>query len=67
MLCIMKTLSAERVSVAKGEYLRLKKVDRKFGKFFSYLGHLFDIKKARVEARAGRIISQETLFRRLGL
>ncbi len=63
----MKTISANKVKVPKGEYLRLKKIDRQFGAFLSYAAHLLDIGKAREDAHAGRLISQETLFRRLGL
>lgn len=58
-------MSASKVKVPKGEYLRLKKIDRQFGAFLSYAAHLLDIGKAREEARVGRVISQESLFRRL--
>jgi len=62
---VMKDTVAKKVQVMHGEYLRLKKVDRQFGAFLSYAGHLLDIEKAREDASAGRLISQETLFRRL--
>lgn len=67
ILSVMKTMAAPKVSVPKGEYVRLKKIDRQFGTFLSYARHLMDIGNARQEARAGRLISQESLFRRLGL
>ncbi len=63
----MKSALANKVKVPKGEYLRLKKIDRQFGEFLSYAAHLLDIGKAREDARADRLISQEALFRRLGL
>ena len=63
----MKNAVAKRIQVPKGEYLRLKKIDRQFGAFLSYARHLLDIGKAREEARTGRLISQDALFRHLGL
>ena len=59
------TNSTVNIKVPKGEYTRLKKIDRQFGAFLSYASHLLDIKKAREEAHTGRLISQEALFRRL--
>lgn len=63
----MKTTLAQKMTVPKGEYLRLKKIDRQFGAFLSYAAHLLDIEKAREEVSKGQMISQEVLFRRLGL
>ena len=53
------------IQVPKSEYLRLKRIDKQFGAFLSYAAHLVDIRKARDEARAGQLISQVALFRRL--
>lgn len=63
----MKNTLAKKVQVPQGEYLRLKRIDRQFGAFLSYAAHLLDIEKSREEASAGRLISQNALFRRLGL
>lgn len=58
--------SAEsNVKVPRNEYVRLKKLDRQFGAFLSYAAHLVDIEKAREDVRAGRVISQTALFKRL--
>lgn len=53
------------IQVPRSEYVRLKRVDRQFGAFLSYAAHLLDIKKAREDASAGRLIPQTALFRRL--
>lgn len=44
------------VKVPRNEYLRLMKIDRQFGAFLSYAAHLLDIKKAREDANAGRVV-----------
>ncbi|PIQ68348.1 MAG: hypothetical protein COV91_04580 [Candidatus Taylorbacteria bacterium CG11_big_fil_rev_8_21_14_0_20_46_11] len=61
----MKSSETNKVKVSKDEYLRLKRVDRQFGAFLSYAAHLLDIGKAREDVSAGRVVSQEALFRRL--
>ena len=63
----MKSSGTKKIQVPKIEYTRLKKIDRQFGAFLSYAGRLLDIEKARDDASAGRVISQDALFRRLGL
>ncbi|MEK7170373.1 MAG: hypothetical protein AAB767_03740 [Patescibacteria group bacterium] len=62
----MKRTTAN-VKVLKSEYARLKRIDRQFGALLSYASNLLDIKKTREDATAGRLISQEALFRTLGL
>ncbi len=60
----MKSIQSN-VKVPRNEYVRLKKLDKQFGAFLSYATHLLDIEKAREDGRAGRLISQTTLFKRL--
>lgn len=55
------------VTIKKVEYQRLKKVDKSFGRFLEYFEYLKDIVEARKEARSGKTISQEKLFKKLGL
>jgi len=55
------------VTIEKKEYARLKKLDRSFGKLFDYVAYLYDITEARKEVKEKKIISQEKLFRKLGL
>ncbi len=57
----------EVVSIPRAEYRRLKKLDVRFSDFLAYLGHLFDIREAREEVKKGKVVSQEKLFKRLGL
>lgn len=54
------------VSISKMEYLRLKKLDKRFSDFLSYLDHLMDIRGAREEVRQNKVIPQEKLFKKLG-
>lgn len=63
----MATRTKNYISVPKAEYLRLKKVDKRFRDFLSYAEHLQDIREAREKVKQGKTISQEELFRRLGL
>lgn len=55
------------MTIEKKEYARLKKLDRSFGKLFDYVAYLYDITEARKEVKEKKIISQEKLFRKLGL
>lgn len=55
------------VTIEKKEYTRLKKLDRSFGKFFDYVAYCSDIAEARKEVKEKKIISQEKLFKKLGL
>mgnify|MGYP001561023584 CR=1 FL=1 len=55
------------ITVKKEEYLRLKKLEKSFGKLFNYFRHLYEISEARKEIKEKRIISQDKLFKKLGL
>ena len=64
----MQTLFIKNtVSVNKDEYERLKKLDRYFKDFLGYLDYLNDIREARNEVEQGKVVSQEKLFKELGL
>jgi len=56
-----------KVSIPKSEYLRLKKVDERFRDFFSYMENVIDVREARKQIAQKRVVSQEKLFKRLGL
>ena len=62
----MVTITRDRITIPKIEYLRLKKLDKRFQEFFTYIENLIDIKEARKEVKQGKIISQEKLFKQLG-
>jgi len=56
-----------KVSIPKTEYLRLKKLDKRFAEFLKYFEHAKDISIARREIKNRKTISQEQLFRKLGI
>jgi hypothetical protein len=55
------------ISIPKEEYLRLKKLDKHFRGFWSYLEALMETREARQEIKEGKVISQEKLFKELQL
>ncbi|MBU3965026.1 hypothetical protein KKG29_03180 [Patescibacteria group bacterium] len=55
-----------KVSIPRAEYIRLKKLDERFGDFWIYLEHLVDIREAREDVGQKKVISQEKLFKQLG-
>lgn len=55
------------IRVSKKEYLKLKELQEHFEVFWQYFSHLQDIKEAREDIKTGRVISQEQLFKKLGL
>jgi len=58
--------SGDNVAIPKNEYLRLKKLDKRFKDLLSYFEHLSGIREAREEVKQGKMISQEKLFKQLG-
>ena len=56
-----------RVSIRKSEYLRLKKMDERFRDFFAYIENVIDVREARKQITQKRVVSQEKLFKQLGL
>jgi len=57
----------EKISIPKTEYLRLKEIDKRFNSFWTYLKNSTEIKEARKEIKQKKVISQEKLFKKLGL
>ena len=57
----------EKISIPKTEYLRLKEIDKRFNNFWTYLKNSTEIKEARKEIKQKKAISQEKLFKKLGL
>lgn len=62
----MATITKEKITIPKTEYLRLKKLDERFKDFLAYLENLMDIREAREEIKQNKVISQEKLFKHLG-
>ena len=54
-----------KILIPKREYLRLKKMDERFGDFLGYLENLIGIREARKEIKQKKIIAQEKLFKQL--
>lgn len=55
------------VRVSREEYLRLKQLQSRFELFLNYVDHLKDIQKGRHDIQQGRMISQEEIFKELGI
>ena len=49
------------------EYNYLKKIERSFEDFFGSFTHLKEIEKARKEIKQKKYLSQEIVFKKLGL
>ncbi|MEK7574346.1 MAG: hypothetical protein AAB514_02330 [Patescibacteria group bacterium] len=63
----MANITMDRISIPKTEYRRLKNLDKHFRDFWLYLENLMDIREAREEVKQKKTISQEKLFKQLGL
>ena len=57
----------EKISIPKMEYLRLKELDKHFKDFWMYLRNLMETREARKEISQKKVISQDKLFKKLGL
>jgi hypothetical protein len=49
------------------EYSYLKKIEQSFENFFGSFAHLKEIEKARKEIKQKKYLSQEIVFKKLGL
>ena len=63
----MANITVKKVLVPRNEYLRLKRLDKRFKDFFAYLEYLSTIEKARKEKHAKKGVEQERLFKQLGI
>lgn len=62
-----KTARQSYIRVSKAEYKKLKVLQKRFEALWKYFEHLHDIKEARRDIAAGRTMSQEKLFKGLGI
>ena len=60
------TLVDDRVSVPREEYLRLKEMESRFGRFLEYVTYVEDIRRAREDVKQRKFVPQERLFTDLG-
>ena len=63
----MASIIKNNVVIPVNEYNYLKKIEKTFEQFFSSFSHLKDIEKARKEIKKKQYLSQEILFKKLGL
>mgnify|MGYP001587647839 CR=1 FL=1 len=57
----------EKISITKAEYMHLKKLDKHFKGFWMYLRNLMETREDRKEISQKKVISQDKLFKKLGL
>lgn len=62
-----KTVTQKYIRVERGKYQALKKLQERFGAFLNYFERVTTIKKARKEVKLGKTISQEELFKKIGV
>ena len=63
----MATITKNNVTIPANEYNYLKRIEKTFEQFFSSFSHLKDIEKARKEIKKKQYLSQNILFKKLGL
>ena len=63
----MNTITKNNVIIPANEYNYLKRIEKTFEQFFSSFSYLKDIEKARKEIKKKQYLSQDVLFRKLGL
>ena len=63
----MTTLTKNNVIISANEYDYLKRIEKTFEQFFSSFSHFKDIEKARKEIKKKQYLSQDVLFKKLGL
>ncbi|TRZ52504.1 hypothetical protein D4R99_02620 [bacterium] len=55
------------IIIPANEYNYLKKIEQSFENFFGSFTHLKEIEKARKEIKQKKFLSQEIIFKKLGL
>ncbi len=63
----MSNQTKNTIIIATNEYNYLKKIEQSFEKFFGSFEYLKKIEKARKEIKNKQYISQELVFKKLGL
>lgn len=63
----MSNQTKNTIIIPTNEYHYLKKIEQSFDKFFGSFEYLKKIEKARKEIRGKQYISQELVFKKLGL
>ena len=55
------------ISIPANEYHYLKKIEQSFERFFGSFNHLKEIEQARKEVKQKKYLSQDIVFKKLGL
>lgn len=63
----MNNVFKNTIAIPTKEYNYLKKIEQSFENFFGSFSYLKEIEKARKEIKEKKYISQEILFKKLGL
>ena len=63
----MVTMTKNNILVPVNEYNYLKRIEKTFEQFFSSFSHLKEIEKARGEIKKIKYLSQDIVFKKLGL
>ena len=63
----MRNQAKNTISIPTTEYNYLKKVERSFEQFFGSFNHLKEIEQSRKEVKRKKYLSQDIVFRKLGL
>ena len=63
----MTTITKNNVIIPANEYDYLKRIEKTFERFFSFFSYLKDIEKVRKEVKKKQYLSQDILFKKLGL
>lgn len=63
----MNNRTQNTIIIPANEYNYLKKIEQSFEKFFGSFEYLKKIEKARKEVKGKQYVSQELVFKKLGL
>ncbi len=63
----MTTITKNNVIIPVNEYNYLKRIEKTFEQFFNSFSYLKEIEKARKEIKKKQYLSQDILFKKLGL
>ena len=63
----MPNQTKNTIAIPTSEYNYLKKIEQSFESFFGSFTHLKEIEKARREIKQRKYLSQDIVFKKLGL
>ena len=67
IVVIMSNQAKNTIIIPATEYSYLKKIERSFEQFFGSFSHLKEIEQARKEIKQRKYLSQNIVFKKLGL